>query len=667
MKWIWSFVVGLGALALLFAIVVPSFLRFVKRSRSVPEPVAQAAEPEHTSRDGRVARTGVYGLAGPPSASVQGSSGIYIDNELEAEVEKNRAVIGVGGRGKLQPQNALSRPDPRVQGILGRLQEGARFSSLYPEGDGLMGKHEGTNIGSLYRRGEALGEVVELPYPLERARIDPNGRFATTYRPGRADLLRATSLMAHGMLPEALRGVVADLGAGHAEPLAPPIDRALALEVDTDRALLPPDGGSVHLRLRLRGAEQAPARPTLAVTLVLDVSGSMNGPPLDAVKRAAHRLVEKLEPGDRVAVVTYESEAHLVLAEGVLGPRRARVLAAIDALDTAGGTNLEAGLALGYAQARRAPDQADVVRLVVVMSDGLPNAGETSAFELTAQAVRAFQDGIETTAIGVGSQYDASLMRALAEQGAGGYYYLPDARQMEDVLRREIDVRTRPVARAVEIRIRLARGVQLLETYGSRRLGELEASRVRVQEVAADQRAAAREGIATDRQRDAHGGMRFFIPSFARGDAHTMLLELAVAGAPREGALAHIELRYKDRRAARNRTEERAVRYRLASDAALSASSERTDVRRTVLAFKAGAELLHASHAGFRDRATAAARLVERARLLRAGAERLGDETLRREAALLEQCAKLLDGRAPHQGELELAMLLGRSGEGMMR
>jgi len=76
--------------------------------------------------------------------------------------------------------------------------------------------------------------------------------------------------------------------------------------------------------------------------------------------------------------------------------------------------------------------------------------------------------------------------------------------------------------------VRLKKGVDLLKVFGSQRLDEAQAAKVRAQELAVDQQSQKRDHIGQDRQDDTEGGMRFFIPAFARDDAHALLLELRV-------------------------------------------------------------------------------------------------------------------------------------------
>src|SRR5204862_3155616 len=125
-----------------------------------------------------------------------------------------------------------------------------------------------------------------------------------------------------------------------------------------------------------------------------------------------------------------------------------------------------------------------------------------------ARAARAFETGVQTSTFGVGNDFDAALMSDIADRGAGGYYYLADAAQISVAIGREIDARLRPVAQALEVRVRLRPDVVPTKVYGSRALDALEAAAVRAQEVAVDQQTAKRDGIAADRAHDAEGGMR---------------------------------------------------------------------------------------------------------------------------------------------------------------
>ena len=146
-------------------------------------------------------------------------------------------------------------------------------------------------------------------------------------------------------------------------------------------------------------------------------------------------------------------------------------------------------------------------------------------------------------------------MSGIADRGAGGYYYVADSSQIEPDLAREIDARLRPVATAVELRVRLRPDVAATHVFGSRELTAIEADAVRAQEVVVDQQ-EKRHGIAADRQIDAAGGMRFFIPAFARDDRHATMITLQLPPGTGERRIASVEVRYKDRVLTKNVTQE---------------------------------------------------------------------------------------------------------------
>jgi len=500
--------------------------------------------------------------------------------------------------------------------------------------------------------------------------IDPNGRFATTYRPGRGSMARFERAMLLGTAPEPVIALVADEGRGHGPLLEPPQDRALALALTPGLTKLPPGGGPVHLAITLRSTtREAATRPKVAVHLVMDVSGSMSGEAIEHARQAALTLVGLLQPSDRFSLVAYSSDARVAVPDGPVGERIGVIMSRIRSLEAAGGTNLEAGLRLGYQQAQASRGQEDQVQLVIVLSDGQPNQGVTDPWSLSEMSAAAFQGEVETTSIGVGDQYEPQVMSAIAEHGAGGYYYLPDASTIEQVLRAELEVRCQPVARAVELRVRLGDGVQLLEAYGSRRLNQAEAARVRQTEVAIDNAEAHRTGINVDRQEDREGGMRFFIPGFARDDEHTILLRLrAPAGAAGvDLALASVELRYKDRVLGANGGDERQVRAGYATSAIESEASQDLSVRRAVYAFRTGQELVNISALlaqGAQQEALQA--LWERVEVLRSAGERLGDGALRADAERLDGMRQAVLSRSMGN-DLMTGSMLQRAGNGFMR
>lgn len=502
------------------------------------------------------------------------------------------------------------------------------------------------------------------------APLSANARYATTYRPGRGHVAAFDAAVTRGLLPAVYKDLVGDFAGRYVGDLPAPGDKALSVSFQSERSAIAAEGESTGIRISLRGNDVAPARAPLAVFLVLDTSGSMAGAAIDNARKAAEVLVKKLQDADVFSMVTFSSSAKLLVGAGPIGPRRAQVLARIRAVEANGGTNISAGLDLAYGEARHAqtmPGGADAVSVALLLSDGQATAGDTNAESLAQRSTLAFQDGIQTSAFGVGDQFDAPLMSAVADRGAGGYYFLADSSQIEKALGNELDARLRPVATAVELRVRLGDGVIPTKVYGSRQLSNVESMAVRAQEVAVDQQESNKHDIAQNRQEDSQSGMRFFLPSFSAGDKHATLLDVRVPKMTDAGktqrSIATLEVRYKDRKTGKNEMLELPL---LVKQGVPGASDK--SVQSALLAYAAGDDLLRAAElAQSGQSAQAAALLTEQQKSLDAAALRLAVPALHEDAVRLGRLAGIVANPSGTTKPMALAVLLRGSGYGYLQ
>jgi len=551
--------------------------------------------------------------------------------------DRSKPNMRYGTRG---PGSAKSKRGGAVFG-LGMARGAEGNSGQHARGEALRDVAEFGTIG-LLNGGNAWASSADAPqlaaphhsaqsYTLPpQAPIDPNGRFSTTYRPGGGHLAAFEAALSRGVVSITTRQLVGDVAAAHAPAVAIASDRALGCQVDIERAKLPPGGGPTHMRIALRSTPRGAARrPPLSVHLLVDTSGSMQGPSIAQAKRAAHRLVRLLAPSDELSLVAFANDAKLAVAPGPIRGRVNQIHSAIDALEAGGSTNIGAGLTLSYKQASGRAGASKRAAVVMVLSDGRATTGMLRGRSLASLALEAFQGGVQTSTLGLGSDYDEQLMSSLAADGAGGYYYLRDADQIGGAMHKEIAQRLDPAATALEVRIRLADGVQLLHVYGARRLGRRQAARERAKEVAADRDAERRTGIARDRQQDRAGGMRFFIPTFARADRHALLIQIRAPRGEERRRLGTVELKYKDHVFGRNQTEELPIWGDYADSDAASARSIDAAVSRTVQAHLAGEDLMRSARLLTRGNSAAAATvLAERQKILQQAASSLHDNSL---------------------------------------
>src|SRR5262249_2304278 len=161
-------------------------------------------------------------------------------------------------------------------------------------------------------------------------------------------------------------------------------------------------------------------------------SGSMSEDDRIGYARAGlHQLVDRLEEGDRFALVTFSDGAaeRWNLTQGLDRPA---IHGVIDQLYPDSGTNLHDGLepGLAIAAASRAPGRQSRVMLV---SDGMANVGISDDASIRAMAEAYIGGGTGLTTIGVGMSFNVELMRGLAERGAGNFYFLESPTAIAEV------------------------------------------------------------------------------------------------------------------------------------------------------------------------------------------------------------------------------------------
>ena len=220
----------------------------------------------------------------------------------------------------------------------------------------------------------------------------------------------------------------------------------------------------VHLAAEreIRGATIRP----INLALVIDRSGSMSGQKIADAREAAIQMVERLRDGDRVAIVSYSDGVRVDAASTVIGgAEKERVKDVIRRIGASGSTHLSGGLVAGHEQVRQHLD-SDKVNRVLLISDGLANRGITDLPSLNRLAREASQEGIVTTTLGLGSDYNEDLMTAVADHGGGNYYFVGKSSELAGVLNGELGQMMATVARQATLEITLPDGVEVQEVYG---------------------------------------------------------------------------------------------------------------------------------------------------------------------------------------------------------
>jgi Ca-activated chloride channel family protein len=285
-------------------------------------------------------------------------------------------------------------------------------------------------------------------------RIDPN-KTVMSGAPGANDPLR-TQMMAANADPykttaiAATKALVAEVVAGREATMANGPAREQFI-VDFIAAGATPAGGF-----------GAGARTPLNLCLVIDRSGSMEGPPLDFVKQACSYVVDLLAPDDILSIVTFEETVDTLMPPQRVTNRQV-IKDGIARIMPGNTTNLHGGMSLAAQHIAQIADPGRAARMIV-FTDGDPTAGIKDFSALVGFAADIKQRGITATFLGFGPDYNEELLAGMAKRAGGNYYYIARPELIPEIFRTELEKLMTVVARNLHLSLKTARWVTLRNT-----------------------------------------------------------------------------------------------------------------------------------------------------------------------------------------------------------
>ena len=190
------------------------------------------------------------------------------------------------------------------------------------------------------------------------------------------------------------------------------------------------DGGAAFHPQVVEADPQAP----LSVMLVLDISESMYGEPIDDAQDAATRFLDRLEPGDRAALIAFSDQLDpdpqnldpsLELGfTNDLGP----AYDLIETLSADGQTHLFNAAAKAVTLTA---NEAEGHRAILLLTDGRNEPAETGNPD---EAIQLAQDtNVPFFVIGLGNQIDEPYLRRLANETGGLFRAAPKSSELAEL------------------------------------------------------------------------------------------------------------------------------------------------------------------------------------------------------------------------------------------
>jgi len=216
--------------------------------------------------------------------------------------------------------------------------------------------------------------------------------------------------------------------------------------IDTGLLLYPEDADSGYFLLTLEPPARVHEldRVHREYVFILDVSGSMNGFPIEVTKALMAEMLAGLRLGDTFNVVLFEYANAVLFEESQPASEEnvARAMALVDAQRGGGGTELVAALE----RALELPTQRDAARVFVIATDGYVQADR--------EAIAAVQQRLGDAsffAFGIGSSVNRYLVEGLAHVGRGEPYVALDEAEGRELAGRFAEEVGSPLLRDVAV------------------------------------------------------------------------------------------------------------------------------------------------------------------------------------------------------------------------
>ena len=226
------------------------------------------------------------------------------------------------------------------------------------------------------------------------------------------------------------------------------------------------NGNFIQVGVRSRRATSEEKKAPISLCMVLDVSGSMGED--DKAKDALialRNMVMELNEGDEFALILFASKAEILIGSTLITPQsRASITESIGRIGIGGGTDIQAGLQAGYKEMSNFRNPGS--KRLLLLTDGISDVATFSPQAIAQAAGAAFNPAFRISTIGLGLSVQQDVLRRIAEEGKGYYYFAESAKSLTTLLTQELRTVMVPVAERVKLSIALAPGVSVKQCYG---------------------------------------------------------------------------------------------------------------------------------------------------------------------------------------------------------
>ncbi len=220
--------------------------------------------------------------------------------------------------------------------------------------------------------------------------------------------------------------------------------------------------GKVSLGLIVQPEPLKGARPPVALSLVVDTSGSMQGEKIEHARAATQGLLKALRSQDQIALISFNDSAKIISSlSATKGTKHADLIEAVSRFYADGGTHIHDGLIEGFGALK---SSKGLQPRLILISDGHATVGPTESAQILAGLPSI--PGLIASSVGVGMDYDEKVLLALAKRDGGRFHHLTDPVQLQGIVQTELTEARGLVAREAILEVQPAEGVEIQMTPG---------------------------------------------------------------------------------------------------------------------------------------------------------------------------------------------------------
>lgn len=211
------------------------------------------------------------------------------------------------------------------------------------------------------------------------------------------------------------------------------------------------------LSLMLQDDGSMTASVPLALAIVIDRSGSMEGQKLESAKDAAIRVVQAADESTAFMIVTFNEQATVIAPPtAATAANKASAIQAIQRIYSNGGTCMSTGISAVAQQMSTASGRA---KKILFLTDG-KNEGEKRQI-LDKAVAQAKATDIQIMAWGIGVDWDENELEYIAKETQGDADIIPSPNQIADVFSKAFSVMQKTAANDVRLSLWTPVGVTI--------------------------------------------------------------------------------------------------------------------------------------------------------------------------------------------------------------